>query len=69
MRNLNVYCQKFNGRAVVVVHSYVEVHMYLLHEFCTKPKLIQTYNILPPKTLEFWDGVIRATLTILLLSC
>ena len=53
MRDLNVYSQKFNGQAVVVVHSYVEVRMYLLHEFCTKPKLIQTYNILPPKTLEF----------------
>ena len=38
----NVNPQKFNGQAVhkkVVVHSYVEVRMYLLHKISTKPKL------------------------------
>ena len=31
-------CREFVGQCVhqkVVVHSYVEVRMYLLHEFCT----------------------------------
>ena len=56
MRDLNVYCQKFNGQAVVIVHSYVEVHMYLLHEFCTKPKLIHRRGTYVPSTRVLYEA-------------